>query len=259
VVLIYCFKSGRFAYQSLRFLLHFFKKWIKQYKVKQIQIQMRIGVAIPCYIGHINNLQILLSSIANQTRVPDKVVVSCSSTTELPIDFLKYDFDVEVICHPSVKNPSQNRNIAARHLETDIISFFDADDVMHPQRIEFIEQAFLGGVDIVLHNFETNQKQITLFESCNISYNCLCQCQSGCIRHINLNSNDFIHHAQVSVKREIFDQVQFDEGPTGIGKEDCVFCWSAFSCPNVTNAYIQNKLSLYLPSGTFGSGCYTNM
>jgi len=217
---------------------------------------MRIGVAIPCYIGHIEHLRTLLDSIAKQTRMPDKVVVSCSSTAEMPHDFPKYDFDLQFICDPSVKNPSQNRNISARNLDTDIITFFDADDIMHPQRLEFIEQAFMGNADIVLHNYETNQEEIPLFESSNISYNCLCQCASGCIRHINWNSNDRIHHSQVSVKREIFDQVQFDEGPTAIGKEDCVFCWSAFACPNVTNAYISNKLSLYLPSGTFAQGCY---
>ena len=219
---------------------------------------MRIGVAIPCYIGHINQLQVLLESISNQTRLPDKVVVSCSSTTELP-DVPKYKFELHIIYEPSMKNPSQNRNIAARHLDTDIITFFDADDVMHPQRIEFIEQAFWGGADIVLHNFELNQNQFTLYDSCNISYNSLRQCESGCIRPIIWNSHDLIHHAQVSINSEIFEQVQFDEGPTGIGKEDCVFCWSAFAIQNITNAYISNKLSLYVPSETFARGCYSTI
>ena len=139
------------------------------------------------------------------------------------------------------------------------ITFFDADDVMHPQRIEFIEQAFWGGADIVLHNFEIAKNQFALYDSCNISYNSLRQCESGCIRHTIWNSHDLIHHAQVSIKREIFEQVQFDEGPSGIGKEDCMFCWSAFACPNVTNAYISNKLSLYVPSETFARGCYSTI
>lgn len=217
---------------------------------------MRIGVAIPCYIGHIEHLRTLLDSVAKQTRLPDKVVVSCSSTAEMPVDFPKYDFDLQIICNPDVKNPSQNRNIAARHLDTDTISFFDADDVMHPQRIQFIEQAFLGGADIVLHNFEMEHVEFTLYDNCNISYNSLCRGSTGCILHIDQNNNGHIHHAQVSVKKELFKQVQFDEGPNGIGKEDCVFCWSAFALPNITNAYISNKLSLYLPSGTFAQGCY---
>ena len=100
---------------------------------------MRIGVAIPCYIGHIEQLQVLLDSIAAQTRLPDKVVVSCSSTTEMPPEFSKYEFDLQIICDPMRKNTAQNRNIAAQLLDTDVITFFDADDVMHPQRIEFVE------------------------------------------------------------------------------------------------------------------------
>jgi len=210
---------------------------------------MRIGVAIPCYIGHINQLQVLLESISNQTRLPDKVVVSCSSTTEFP-DVPKYNFDLTIVCDPTRKNTAQNRNIAAQLLDTDIITFFDADDVMHPQRIEFIEQAFWEGADIVLHNFETESSKFTLYDSCNISYNSLRQCESGCIRHIIWNAHDRIHHSQVSVKRELYDIVKCDEREEVVTREDCIFCWSVFACPNVTNAYISNKLSFYVASGS---------
>ena len=37
---------------------------------------MKIGVAIPCYYGHIQRLYDLLDSIEKQTIIPDKVVVS---------------------------------------------------------------------------------------------------------------------------------------------------------------------------------------
>ena len=84
---------------------------------------MRIGVAIPCYIGHIDKLLILLDSIEQQTRLPDKVVVSCSSTTVLP-SFPKYNFEFEFVCEPTKKNPSENRNIAGlRLMDTDIIYY----------------------------------------------------------------------------------------------------------------------------------------
>ena len=202
---------------------------------------MRIGVAIPCYIGHINQLQVLLESISNQTRLPDKVVVSCSSTTDLP-DLPKYDFDLIIVCDSTRKNTAQNRNIAAQRLDTDVITFFDADDVMHPQRIEFIEQAFLSNADIVLHNFETEHSQFSLYDSCNISYNTLRQCETGCIRHIIWNTHDLIHHSQVSVKRELYDIVKCDEREEVVTREDCIFFLSVFSIPNVKNAYISFKL-----------------
>jgi hypothetical protein len=41
---------------------------------------MKIGVAIPCYYGHIDQLFFLLDSIEKQTILPDKVSVSCSSS-----------------------------------------------------------------------------------------------------------------------------------------------------------------------------------
>ena len=214
---------------------------------------MRIGVAVPCYIGHIDRLLVLLDSIDKQTRLPDKVVVSCSSTVAMPAT-PTYKFELEIVCDPTRKNTAQNRNIAAQRLsDSDIISFFDADDVMHPQRIEFVEQAFLAGACVVLHNYETEQAVFTLYDACNISYNCLCQCASGCIRHLDWNSNNRIHHSQVSVKREIFEQVKCDEREEVVTREDCVFCWSIFALPNVTNAYIPNKLSFYVASGSLAN------
>ena len=213
---------------------------------------MRIGVAIPCYIGHLENLRVLLSSISKQTRLPDKVVVSCSSTTELP-NFPIYNFDLIIACSQSVKSPSQNRNIAAKLLDVDIISFFDADDVMHPQRLEFIEQAFMGGANVVLHNYsEQPQDKFVLYDSPNIAYDSLCQSDGGCIRHVNPNNRELgIHHSQVTVTKEICNCIWFDENPIIIGKEDCIFCWCVFTLPNIKSAYISNKLSLYLQSNTY--------
>ena len=57
---------------------------------------MKIGVAIPCYKGHIIRLFELLDSIEKQTRHPDKVVVSCSSTSEF-LNSKDYSFPLQII------------------------------------------------------------------------------------------------------------------------------------------------------------------
>jgi hypothetical protein len=79
---------------------------------------MKIGVAIPCYKGHINKLFDLLESIENQTRIPDKVTISCSSTNPefIPI-FKKYTFPLEFIPTEEKKNAAENRNIASSNLK----------------------------------------------------------------------------------------------------------------------------------------------
>ena len=217
---------------------------------------MKVGVAIPCYAGHLDKLHKLLDSINNQTRLPDKVVVSCSSTIDQAV-FPSYKFPFEIVYDEEKKNTAQNRNIAAhRLLDKDFISFIDADDIMHPQRIEFIERAFEGGADIVLHNFENYEdgadiKPMSLFDTCNIYYNTMHR-SGGMITHKKTYIGD-IHHAQVSVKTDIYCYIEFNESEEFVIKADCVFCWYVFSLENITDAYISNKLSAYIPSGT----CHT--
>ena len=103
-----------------------------------------IGIAIPCYIGHLDKLKVLLKSIEDQTVLPDKVVVSCSSTKRehIDIDESEYTYPLMIITHEHKMNASQNRNCAASHLDTDIITFFDADDIMHVQRNQCIISGF---------------------------------------------------------------------------------------------------------------------
>ena len=57
---------------------------------------MKIGVAIPCYYGHIQRLYDLLDSIEKQTILPNKVVVSTSSTSIFKYN-KNYCFPLEVI------------------------------------------------------------------------------------------------------------------------------------------------------------------
>jgi len=220
---------------------------------------MKIGVAIPCYHGHIENLFYLLDSIQSQTVLPDKVVVSCSST-KLVENKNVYTFSLDIIICEEKKNAAQNRNIAAsKLLDMDYITFIDADDVMHPERIEILLDVIKKhGSDIILHNFydetEYNDNIFDKIQMKNVRTNLLIQSWTGCITHVNgyNNSIDKIHHSQVTVKKNIFEKVKFPEQEEFHKKEDCIFCYKVFSLINIKNAYIQNKLSYYKPSRTGG-------
>lgn len=222
---------------------------------------MKLGVAIPCYCGHINNLFILLDSIDSQTILPNKVVVSSSSTNSFEMK-KKYSFSLEIIITGEKQNASQNRNAAAsRLLDMDYITFFDADDIMHPERIEILLEVIKKkNSDIILHNFydesEHNMHMFDKIQNVFITTNSLTKSLSGCITHNKFNglkdSKSKIHHSQVTVKKSIFEMIKFPEETEYNEKEDCVFCYRVFSLPNVTNAYIQNKLSYYKQSSTGG-------
>jgi glycosyltransferase involved in cell wall biosynthesis len=214
---------------------------------------MKIGIAIPCYYGHIPNLVYLLDSIENQTCKPDKVVVSSSSTKEL-FETKQYSFPLEIIITEEHKNAAQNRNIAALNLDDmDFITFMDADDIMHPQRIEILLKAFQDtDCDIILHNYFVDNSKFEHIYNINLRVNSLVQAYWGAIIHKDNKYNyvEHIHHSQVSIKRNIFDIIQFPEGTEFNRREDSAFCYMIFALPNITNVYIKNELSIYLPSNT---------
>ena len=225
---------------------------------------MKIGVAIPCYYGHISNLITLLDSIQSQSILPNKVVVSCSSTSIFENN-KKYSFPLRIIVTKERKNAAQNRNIAAAQLDTmDLITFIDADDIMHPQRIEVLLLVIQNyNSDIILHNYynETELSTTDNFEKIEyiiVREDSLIQSWSGCITHSHRYNDtiDKIHHSQVTVKRDIFEKVKFPEEIEYNRKEDCIFCHRVFSLPDIQNAYIQNKLSYYKPSQTGGYKCW---
>lgn len=226
---------------------------------------MKIAVVIPCFINHIPNLLYLLESLEKQTRIPDQVVISCSSTNE-PLILREYKFIVKLFVCEEKKNAAQNRNIASSNVsnDIDIISYFDADDVMHPQRLEILEYVFNKGINIVLHNFISGSEyehsdyntyiaynKFIKTEEYDIIYNNLIPAPSGCATHkIYYEKMGIIHHSQVSITKNIFNIVKFREDIDSQGKEDSLFCGDILRLTYLKNAYIKNQLSIYEPSNT---------
>ena len=223
---------------------------------------MRIGVAIPCYKYHIPQLKRCLDSIEAQTVKPDMVIVSCSSVNpgDIPSHTYKYSFPLRIIGHKDRKNAAQNRNIAAASLDTDIISFFDCDDEMHPQRLEAIKEAFASNpaLDIVLHSYLVDEETKHPFkhhDKISMQPQCLARSPTGCAIYIH-NWSERIHHSQVTVSSFVFSRIQFKEnqiydrqGSEG-GKEDALFCGDVLAMPNCQNMYVFDQLSKYYKEGT---------
>jgi hypothetical protein len=119
---------------------------------------------------------------------------------------------------------------------------------MHPQRIEGLLVAFNEPCDIALHSFFLENEvhnpypQIDQF---TIVRNQLKRCPTGCII---LDGNSHIHHAHVTVRREIYEGNPFTGEKENDLKDDCVFCYKIFGIPGVTSAYLPYPLSKYIPT-----------
>lgn len=207
-----------------------------------------LGIAIPCYRPHTHLIPACLESIEAQTVKPTEVVIACSSTESLPPLARTYSFPITIVTTPTPQTAAQNRNLAARHLDTDLISFFDVDDQMHPQRLEAILECFRAPCDIVLHSFvESTHFETREYTHLAIRPNVLKRAPSGCA----VVTDDIpakIHHAHSTVRKEIYKQVQFREQAEFNRIEDAVFCGDVLSLPSIRSAYIGNPLSAYFPS-----------
>jgi glycosyltransferase involved in cell wall biosynthesis len=120
-------------------------------------------IGIPCHTPYLKYLGRCLKSIKHQTRAPDLIVISLSSfsgdvshivETASPIP-------IKVLQTQQHYTPGQNRNaIINATADATILSFIDADDMLHPQHVEVVSKFF-----------DENPEQQTLLMSFKRNYN----------------------------------------------------------------------------------------
>lgn len=102
-----------------------------------------ISVVIPCYPPHIKFLIRSLQTVAGQTLKPIEAVIGLSETSEEDGRQLELFFSKLTPCRvitSTKKCPAaENRNNAMAKARGDVIVFLDADDMMHPQKLEIVD------------------------------------------------------------------------------------------------------------------------
>ncbi len=101
-----------------------------------------------------------------QTRQPDYVIISFSEVSpkrQPVIDASGFTFPIEFLYEAKQLYAGANRNRAAERataLGADLLSFFDADDIMHPRRLECVEELFEKDPTLVglVHHFLVGPK-----------------------------------------------------------------------------------------------------
>lgn len=106
------------------------------------------SIIIPCHYSHVHFLEETLEKYANNTVIPDEVVISISlahkaKTSEIE-QLRSRDWPFKLILVISDERISEggNRNIAFKHSSGDVIICSDADDLPHIRRVEIIKHYF---------------------------------------------------------------------------------------------------------------------
>ena len=195
-----------------------------------------VGVAIPCYKGHISKIQNVLDSIESQTVKPEMVIISCSSSIPSDIPRLPmYSFPYQIVLTHVRHNTAQNRNKAANLLNTDLITFIDVDDIMHPQRIEILKS--IEDADMIVHEFSNTDSFV--FEKYELP---IIPNRVSTIKELH------IQRAHTTVSYQVFKNIQFNESSDFELNADSDFC----------ERVLQKHKTVYIPSIlSKGSASYT--
>ncbi|EEH50954.1 uncharacterized protein MICPUCDRAFT_54944 [Micromonas pusilla CCMP1545] len=211
-----------------------------------------------------------LQSISEQSTPPYEVIIGLSESTTFEGMRLQSMFKrslgqipLRIVSTTERGSVGANRNRAAREAVTEYVSFFDADgDLMHPRRIELIENTFrlYSAALIVLHSY-TKEKTIATEDTVSfdlISAKELCNINS--LRSRSIDKALFqpqrewllpdIHHGHLSVRTSLVKAKPFSED--FLGREDSQYINEVVEnaqCSSAKSAvFIRTPLTLnYIP------------
>jgi len=171
-------KSSLYNITESRVALSFRRGWSKinvltpSSNVKDQKIQTDISLCVPLDGSDSKNLRILmdvfLPSFERQSALPLEVIIVASGMNEssakaLQLACTHLSSALHVRAIPQLATAAKNRNRCAQHVLGRVISFFDADDEMHSQRLEIMWNVFQTyHPKAILHGFSYVQSQEVL-------------------------------------------------------------------------------------------------
>lgn len=226
----------------------------------------KASLCIPCYEGHIEYLHELVESIDEQTVKPDEIVISLSSVSaDLGTQteaILKRKCGVPLFVHhtPNKQYAGINRNVCAEYASYDVLIYIDADDLMHPQRIEIVKRIMAVHPELksMYHSYSkanlVNDREVFESESGQAIF--ARNVENGTIPVLrcgeNVNGcgvkNKFqIHNGHAVIRRDVFDRVRYGDE---YYSQDSIFnrrVLRAFGSDDRTVMHINLRLSYYRP------------
>lgn len=204
-----------------------------------------ISLAIIAYNQDYHLIYSLLNEFSKQTMAPSEIVFYCSGIpylTDIPENIIISNTSVPIYTIFNKKRTIQAvaRNVCAKISSSDIIIFFDIDDIPHPKKLEITNNIFSQNkIDFLLHNYNTN---INFTDSLDTKLSFDLKLNPS---NTNLICENFpIHHAHIAVKKEVFTKIQFNESIEYYRKEDGKFCQDLLN-NNYIGCYYHGALVYY--------------
>jgi glycosyltransferase involved in cell wall biosynthesis len=191
---------------------------------------MSISVVIPCHIKDINCISNILTDLNNQTRKPDEILIFIKPVNDGKLfdyfrKFIDKDIKLDIITNIENTTIGYSKNRCIEKSNFDIICAMDADDRVHPQKLEIIDLIFSKMVecDVVVHNYVINDTShfSNLFDLEKIDIE---KCYTDNIFWgVLTETHPKIHHAHCSVRKKVFEKYSFEESWEKLGMDDSLF------------------------------------
>ena len=142
---------------------------------------MRVSVVIPCY-KDAHTLARALDSVLGQSRQVDEIIVVNDASPE------SHEIEAVMDGYPQVRYiiNSQNmglaatRNVGVEMATGDVISFLDADDQLHPQKIEFQCSILKDGSAVSCDSVRFANEEDLLIRNFDPDFKCK-ECKKSCL------------------------------------------------------------------------------
>jgi len=109
---------------------------------------IKISVVIPCIFKHINSIKKALESLNNNTIKPYEVIIYMNQADQVKGHIKEIEktyknlLNLTIIKNKGKDYTGPSKQKGSEKATGDIIAYFDADDIAHPQLIEIISYIF---------------------------------------------------------------------------------------------------------------------
>lgn len=217
----------------------------------------KISVVVPCIPRDVKHLDRLMNSIKNQTYKPHEIVIAMSGQSDIESEKLKqllinkHQLPIKFSNVNIKQYASENRNRGAKNCSGNIISFMDADDVMYPDKLLYVNKTFnnhhpkifIHGYSKGYNKFQKNDiNPITFLGS---------QLYDIAEKQRTLGLDKKMHHGHTSIVSSVINDIKFREGEKYKRGQDCWFIRDVikyYGRNDNTAVFIDIPLSQYVPA-----------